>query len=136
MENNNSPQNQNSVKGKIKDVSVKISEYGLYPKAASAMAKFPYFLIVIILYCGLSYAFGIWHPLWMIFLTIPIYYRIAAACKAKTKKAFFNLLPVPETVVLLYLVLSFATGAWKIMWILFLIIPIYYWYVSMMKTDN
>ena len=133
---NNAPQNNENLKGKIKNITVKVSESGLYPKTASAMVKFPYFLIAVILYCGLSYAFDIWHPLWMIFLTIPIYYRIATACKAKTKKAFLNLLPVPEAIVLLYLVLSFSTDAWRITWILFLIIPIYYWCVSMMKSGN
>jgi hypothetical protein len=135
MDNNN-PQNENNIKGKIKNVAVKVGEYGIFPKTASAMIKFPFFLIVVILYCGLSYAFDIWHPLWIIFLTIPIYYRIATACKAKTKKAFLNLLPVPECVVTLYLILSFATGAWKITWILFLIIPTFYWIVSFSKPNQ
>jgi len=136
METNQTPQNDNGVKGKIKNVAVKVGEYGIFPKTASAMIKFPFFLIVVILYCGLSYAFDIWHPLWIIFLTIPIYYRIATACKAKTKKAFLNLLPIPECVVTLYLILSFATGAWKITWILFLIIPTFYWIVSFSKPNQ
>ena len=136
METNQTPQNDNGVKGKIKNVAVKVGEYGIFPKTASAMIKFPFFLIVVILYCGLSYAFDIWHPLWIIFLTIPIYYRIATACKAKTKKAFLNLLPIPECVVTLYLILSFATGAWKITWILFLIIPTFYWIVSFTKPNQ
>ena len=127
---NNSPNNDNNIKSKIKDVAAKVSESGLYPKTASALLKFPYFAIVVILYCGLSYAFDIWHPLWIIFITIPIYYRIASACKANTKKAFLNLLPIPEIVVSLYLIISFFTGAWKITWILFLIIPLFYWYVG------
>ena len=127
---NNTPNNENGVKGKIKDVAVKVSESGLYPKTASAMLKFPFFIIVVILYCGLSYALDIWHPLWIIFLTIPIYYRIATACKAKTKKVFLGLLPIPEIIVSLYLIISFATGAWNITWIMFLIIPLFYWYVG------
>ncbi len=136
MDTNQTPRNDNSVKSKIKNVAVKVGEYGLYPKTAAAMIKFPFFLIVVILYCGLSYALDIWHPFWIIFLTIPIYYRIATACKAKTKKAFLNLLPIPECVVTLYLILSFATGAWKITWILFLIIPTYYWIVSFSKPNQ
>ena len=111
MENNNPvPNKDDGVKSKIKDVAVKVGEYGLYPKTASALLKFPYFIIVVILYCGLSYAFDIWHPLWIIFITIPIYYRIATACKAKTKKAFLGLLPIPERIDTIYLTLSFATG--------------------------
>ena len=127
---NNTQNNEKGIKGKIKDVAVKVSESGLYPKTASALLKFPFFLIVVIIYCGLSFAFDIWHPLWIIFLTIPIYYRVATACKANTKKAFLNLLPIPEIVVALYLILSFVTGAWKITWMLFLIIPLFYWFVG------
>lgn len=137
MENNNpAPQNDESVKVKIKNIAVKVGEYGLYPKTAAAMLKFPFSIIVVILYCGLSYAFDIWHPLWIVFLTIPIYYRIAAACKAKTKKAFILMLPIPEAIVILYLILSFITDAWGVTWMLFLIIPIYYWVVALMKVDK
>ena len=136
----NAPKNENSVKGKIKDVAAKVSDYGIYPKTAAAMLKFPYFIIVVILYCGLSFAFDIWHPLWIIFITIPIYYRVATACKAKTKKAFLELLPIPEIFVSLYLIISFATLAWKATWLLLLVIPLYYWYVSVFvkseKSEN
>lgn len=137
MDNNNpAPQNDESVKAKIKNIAAKVGEYGLFPKTAAAMLKFPFAIIVVILYCGLSYAFDLWHPLWIVFLTIPIYYRIATACKAKTKKAFILMLPIPEAIVILYLVLSFITNAWGVTWMLFLIIPIYYWVVAMMKADK
>ncbi len=136
----NAPKKDDNVKSKIKNVAAKVSEYGIYPKTASALMKFPYFIIVVILYCGLSFAFDIWHPLWIIFITIPIYYRIVTACKAKTKKAFLQLLPIPEICVSLYLIISFATGAWKATWLLLLVIPLYYWYVSVFvkseKSEN
>ena len=130
MDNNPIPEKDESLKGRIKNVAAKVSESGLYPKTASAMIKFPYFIIVVILYCGISYAFDIWHPFWIIFLTIPIYYRIASACKANSKKAFLGLLPIPEICVSIYLIFSFATHLWKISWILLLFIPLYYWYVG------
>ena len=136
MENNPIPEKNDGFKAKIKDVTAKVSEYGLYPKTASALLKFPYFIIVVIIYLGLSFAFGIWHPLWIIFLTIPIYYRIAAACKAKTKKAFMGLIPIPEIIVSFYLILSFALGNWKFTWILLLIIPLYYWYVGVFVKNE
>ncbi|MBQ7203918.1 MAG: helix-turn-helix transcriptional regulator [Eubacterium sp.] len=121
------------IKGKAKSLLSKVNDFGIYPKTAAAMAKFPYAIIIVILYVGLSYAFKIWHPLWLVFLTIPIYYRIATACKANSKKAFLMLLPVPEMTVLAYLMCGFFADAWGSMWILFLIIPIFYWVVSVFK---
>lgn len=38
--------------------------------------KFPYPLLVVILYLVIGFLFGWWHPGWMLFLTIPVYYLI------------------------------------------------------------
>ena len=127
------PSKKKDIKGKAKSLLSKVNDFGIYPKTAAAMVKFPYPLIVVILYVGLSYAFDIWHPLWLVFLTLPIYYRIATACKANGKKAFAALLPIPEFIVLLYLMCGFFAHAWGTMWVLFLIIPIYYWVISLKK---
>ena len=127
------PSKKKDIKGKAKSLISKVNDFGIYPETAKKMAKFPFAIIVVILYLGLSFAFDIWHPFWIIFLTIPIYYRVATACKANSKKAFLALLPVPETVVTAYLILSFITGAWNVTLILFLIIPIYYLIVSVLK---
>ncbi len=127
------PSKKTDIKGKAKSLLSKVNDFGIYPKTATAMAKFPYAIIVVILYLGVSYMFKIWHPFWLVFLTIPIYYRIATACKANSKKAFAALLPIPEFIVLLYLMFGFFANAWGTMWILFLIIPIYYWVLSIKK---
>lgn len=122
------------VKGKIKSVISKANDFGIYPEVAAKLAKFPYALIIPILYIGLSWIFDAWHPMWLIFLTIPIYYRFATACKGANKKAFLALLPVPELIVVLFLALGFAFGIWKYAWLLFLIVPIYYWVVAFKKN--
>lgn len=124
------PSKKKDITGKAKSLLSKVNDFGIFPKAAAAMAKFPFAIIVVILYLGISYAFKIWHPFWLIFLTIPIYYRIATACKANSKKTFLSLLPVPEIVVLAYLMSGFFLSAWGVTWILFLIIPLYYWVIS------
>ncbi len=124
------PTTKKDIAGKAKSLLSKVNDFGIFPKTAAALAKFPYAIIVVILYLGLSSVFHIWHPLWIVFLTIPIYYRIATACKANSKKAFLNLLPVPECVVCAYLLLGFFADAWGSAWWLFLIIPLYYWVVS------
>lgn len=117
------------IKGKMKSLLSKANDFGIYPQTALNLLKFPYVLIVVILYIALSAIFHIWHPFWLIFLTVPIYYRYAIACKANNKKVFNLLLPIPEIVVTVYLSLSFATNAWGILALLFLIIPLYYWFV-------
>lgn len=117
------------IKGKLKSLLSRANDFGIYPKTALNLLKFPFALIVVILYIALSMIFDIWHPLWLIFLTIPVYYRYAIACKANNKKVFNLLLPIPEVIVTIYLCLGFGLGAWGIAALLFLIIPLYYWFV-------
>lgn len=96
-------------------------------KLGSLMLKFPYPIIVVLIFVVLGMTVRIWHPLWMIFLTIPIYYHFAAACKTKSKKAYLMSLPIPEVIVLIYLIAGFFFRLWGVAWWIFLIIPIYYW---------
>ena len=93
------------------------------------MIKFPFTIIIALIYVAGSFMFDIWHPLWIIFLTIPIYYRFALACKANNKKVFNLLIPVPEIIPTVFFILGFTVGQWKYIWILFLLIPIYYWMI-------
>jgi Predicted transcriptional regulators len=37
-------------------------------------ATFPYPIICVIIFLILGFSFDVWHPAWLIFLTIPIYY--------------------------------------------------------------
>ena len=94
------------------------------------MLKFPYPLIVSAIYVFIGMTFHIWHPLWLIFLTIPIYYHFAGACRAKGKKAYLLSLPVPEVIVFTYLILGFFFHLWGTTWWIFLIIPTYYWIIA------
>lgn len=123
-------------KGKAKSLLSKANDFGIYPKTALNLLKFPFPFIVVILYIGLSMIFKIWHPLWIIFLTIPIYYRCAIACKANSKKLFYALLPLPEVIVTLFLIGGFATGLWGYLWMLFLIIPLYFWIIITVKEKT
>lgn len=45
-------------------------------KRSSPLITFPYPIVVVLLYLFVGFAFGGWHPWWMLFLTIPIYYWI------------------------------------------------------------
>lgn len=121
------------IKGKLKSLISKANDFGIYPELARSLAKFPFFLVVTVLYVVLCFVTKLWHPLWIMFLALPIYYQFALACKGGNKKVFMLLLPIPEIVVTLFLILGFAFGIWKYAWILFLLLPIYYWFVLIKK---
>lgn len=121
------------IKGKLKSLISKANDFGIYPELARSLVKFPFFLVVTVLYVVLCFVTKLWHPLWIMFLALPIYYQFALACKGGNKKVFMLLLPIPEIVVTLFLILGFAFGIWKYAWILFLILPIYYWIVLINK---
>lgn len=130
----NTDKRERDIKGKLKSLLSKANDFGIYPKAAKAMFIFPFPLIVVILYVALSMILHIWHPFWIVFLTIPIYYRFAIACKANGRKAFMLLQPVPELVVTAFLLLGFFTGAWGYASLLFIVIPLYYWLALIIKN--
>ena len=44
--------------------------------ARSPWATFPYPVLCVIIFLAIGFIFGWWHPGWVIFLTIPIYYWI------------------------------------------------------------
>lgn len=47
-------------------------------KVRNPLYTFPYALLVALIYLVLGFVFGLWHPGWVIFLTIPFYYWIAS----------------------------------------------------------
>lgn len=121
------------IKGKLKSLISKANDFGIYPELARNLAKFPFFLVVTVLYVVLCFVTKLWHPLWIMFLALPIYYQFALACKGGNKKVFMLLLPISEIIVTVFLILGFAFGIWKYAWILFLLLPIYYWIVLIKK---
>lgn len=125
--------NKKDYGSKLKSLLSKANDFGLYPNAARAMFKFPFPVLLIIIYIALSFVTEMWHPLWIMFLTIPVYYRIAIALKAQNKKALALLLPFPEIMLIAFLILGLCFGLWN-SWILFLFIPIYYWLAACVKS--
>ena len=68
------------------------------------------------LYLVLGFLFGLWHPGWLLFLTIPLYYM-----KPKTMtERWLN----PVMIVLIYLVLGFFFNLWHPGWMIFFAIPV------------
>lgn len=108
----------------------------LYPGVAKNMLKFPYIIIAAIVYIIIGYAFKVWHPTWLIFLTIPAYYLTAPAFFAPTKKKILMRLPAYYYIIMLYIFLGILFSLWAKTWILFLFIPVYYWVISMLKFEK
>ena len=48
-------------------------------RISKLMKEFPYPIFLTMLYLVLGFALGLWHPGWMIYLTIPMYYMLADA---------------------------------------------------------
>ena len=71
-------------------------------------------LIIVFLYLILGACFQWWHPAWLLFLLIPIYY--AGLYEGYTVLVTF-----------LFLLAGFGFGWWHPAWLLFLTIPLFYW---------
>lgn len=99
-------------------------------KTGKKLLKFPFPLVVVIVFVVLGFALQVWHPAWLLFLLIPIYYHLAGALTVRKKKARLLAMPVPEVIVLLYLICGFFFYLWSTAWVLFLAIPLYYWLVA------
>ena len=67
------------------------------------------------LYLVLGFLFGLWHPGWLLFLTIPLFYM-------KPKNSMERWLN-PVMITLIYLVLGFFFNLWHPGWLIFLAIP-------------
>lgn len=71
-------------------------------------------LIIICLYLVAGFCFDWWHPAWLLFFLIPIYYA-----------GLYGGYPVLVT--FLFLLAGFGFGWWHPAWLLFLTIPLFYW---------
>ena len=70
--------------------------------------------------------------MWMLFLTIPLYYTTIPAIKHRNP----NIFCYPVLVSLLYLIAGFTLNLWHPGWLAFLTIPAYYWAINMNKDEK
>jgi len=77
-----------------------------------------YPMIITMVYLLLGFGFGLWHPGWLVFLTIPLHYIHF--------QSRWEQLTHPVTVVLIYLVLGCFFDLWHPGWMIFLLIPIFH----------
>ena len=81
-----------------------------------------YTLIITLVYILLGGASGLWHPLWLLFLTIPVFTTLEEAIRRKDPNHF----AYPILMLFFYLLLGFGLGWWHPTWVLFVTIPVYY----------
>jgi len=94
---------------------------------------FPYPVLAVILYLAIGFWRDIWHPTWLLFLTIPVFYTLIAMSKAKGFKKKANIFPYPILCAILYLSIGIDYNLWHPGWMLFLTVPIYYTVINAIK---
>ena len=104
---------------------------------AKALMKLPIPLFAVAAYLAMGFLWNLWHPGWLIFLGIPVYYELAAMAGVTELRKKLNLFPIAPLCVLAYLLLGFLFDVWHPTWILFLVIPAYYILVgAIFKKDS
>lgn len=116
-----------------KDENVHIDKNGVYVNGEkydktwfSHHAHFPMFLIILIAYFIIGCIWNAWHPGWLLFLLVPIWYSLVEAIEKKNAHCF----AYPVLAALIYLMLGFFCFAWHPGWVIFLTVPLYYSIVS------
>ena len=93
---------------------------------------FPYPIFVALVYLAIGFVFNVWHPTWLMFLTVPVYYEMVAMLKKSNWYAF----PYPVLVLIAYLCIGVFRDVWHPTWLLFLTIPVYYIMVAMNRAKS
>lgn len=87
---------------------------------------FPFGVIICVLYIFIGIIFGAWHPGWLLFLLIPLWYSLLEAVEKDKASAF----AYPVLATLLFLCAGFFLNMWHPGWVIFLTVPLYYSLVS------
>lgn len=80
--------------------------------------SFPYPVVITMAYLVLGFLFHLWHPGWLLFLTIPLFYL------PERERRPLRLLGNPVMVTIIYLLLGFECGWWHPGWLVFFLIPL------------
>lgn len=89
-------------------------------------------LLIIAVYLLIGFLADGWHPGWLIFFAIPLYYGTVGAVKYKNA----NIFPYPVLIAFIYLLCGCVWGMWHPHWVMFLTIPFYYGVVKFIKNND
>ncbi len=87
-------------------------------------SKVPYPILVNVLYLILGFGWGLWHPGWLIYLTIPLHGL------RKNNSSWRAYAASPIMITIIYVLLGHYFGLWHPGWMLFLCIPIFQRYAN------
>ena len=88
--------------------------------------------IILCIYLWIGFEHSLWHPGWLLFLTIPILNSFITAIKNRN----ISSIAYPTIVFLGYLFLGFTQSLWHPGWLLFLTIPIVSSFIRAIKNKN
>ena len=93
--------------------------------------SFPFAVVISIAYWFLGMMFHAWHPGWLLFLLIPIWYSFISA----VRKGNATIFAYPVLVTLVFLCAGFWLDIWHPAWTLYLTIPVYYFLASRLSGE-
>lgn len=105
----------------------------------SRAASFPYPIIAVITFLSLGFFWDLWHPGWLVFLTIPVYYytvNLIESINNDESVNFWKLVPYPLFCAIVYMCLGFFLDWWHPGWLIFLTIPIWSFFVTDKDDDD
>lgn len=85
--------------------------------------RFPFPVLAALVFFALGFGGGWWHPGWLVFLTIPLYYSLADVVSGRKSLRHFA---YPVLATLAFFLLGFLGNWWSWCWLVFLTIPLYY----------
>ncbi len=100
---------------------------------ASFLKGFPIAILATIIFFVLGFAFGLWHPAWIVFLIIPIFNFYTGKKRkkdGKDKRYPWLSFPYPVLATAIFLLIGFIWGGWVYAWLIFLTIPIWAFFAS------
>lgn len=99
-----------------------------------AVGGFPYAVLVTGVFLLLGFLKNWWHPAWLLFLTIPLYYSIGNIVK-RNRLSVLDVV-VPVVIAGGYCVLGYIYDLWHPLWLMLLAIPVYYMLSAIFRKDG
>lgn len=101
----------------------------VYEDNHAVFLDFPVALVITIVYILVGTFWHAWHPGWILFLIIPLWYSLISAVEYKN----MNYFAYPVLTTIIYLLLGCFYDLWYYGWVIYLTIPIYYYIAGFLK---
>ena len=89
-------------------------------------------LIAAGIFLWIGFEYSLWHPGWLIFLTVPVVSTFVHAIKGRSA----NIFAYPILILLGYLYFGFVEAIWHPTWLAFFTMPLYYWIIGKMSNQS